>query len=361
MDFVPIQLYYPIYYNIILLIVVITFIHTQSQQIGSNSNISFMRYFGYLTLFFVVIYMGLRPLHAIFIDMGTYAALYREHQSGYIYITITDAVFNGYVSICSKIMSVQMFFFVSTLLYVWPLYIICKKWFKSYWFYAFVFLIASLSFWAYGVNGIRNGIAGSLLLLGMSRAKRFYQIIFIILAIGFHKSMLLPALGFLVTHFYNKPKTFFIFWLLSIPLSLISGGFWESYFSGLSIVDDDRLSYLTAATESGAFRYAGFRWDFLFYSASAVFAGWYYIGKKEFNDKFYWRLFNTFVFANAFWILVIRANFTNRFAYLSWFMMALVIVYPLLKQNIILNQHRKTGFILIGYFMFTYVFNFLLK
>ena len=254
-----------------------------------------------------------------------------------------------------------MFFFVCILLYILPLYTICKKWFKSYWFYAFIFLIASLSFWTYGVNGIRNGIAGSLLLMGMSRVKLSNQIIFIVLAIGFHKSMLLPALGFLITQFYNKPKVFFIFWLLSIPLSLISGGFWENYFSGLNIVDDDRLRYLTTATESGAFRYSGFRWDFLLYSASAVFAGWYYIVKKEFNDKFYWRLFNTFVFANAFWILVIRANFTNRFAYLSWFMMALVIVYPLLKQNLILNQHRKIGFILMGYFMFTYVFNFLLK
>ena len=31
----------------------------------------------------------------------------------------------------------------------------------------------------------------------------------------------------------------------------------------------------------------GFRWDFLVYSASGVFAGWYYIFKQKYQDKLY--------------------------------------------------------------------------
>lgn len=361
MDFIPIQLYTPIYFHIILFVVLLTFIHTQSQKIRSKTNITFMQYSGYLILLFVLLYMGLRPIDGVFVDMGTYARIFLLYQSGQIFINISDPVFNSFISFSSKIMSLQMFFLICTLLYILPLYIVSKKWFKAYWFYAFLFLIGSLSFWTYGVNGIRNGIAGSLLLLGMSRDKRVFQIIWIVLAIGFHKSMLLPALGFLITQFYNKPKHYILFWLLCIPLSLISGGFWENLFSRFTFLSDERLRYLTTEANVGAFSKTGFRWDFLFYSASAVFAGWYYIVKKNFNDKFYWRLFNTYVFANAFWILVIRANFTNRFAYLSWFMMALVIVYPLLKQNLILSQHKKIGFILIGYFSFTYLMDVVLK
>ena len=36
--------------------------------------------------------------------------------------------------------------------------------------------------------------------------------------------------------------------------------------------------------------------------------------------------------ANAFWILVIRSSFSNRFAYLSWFLMAIIIFYPFFKH-----------------------------
>ena len=123
--------------------------------------------------------------------------------------------------------------------------------------------------------------------------------------------------------------------MLCIPISLAAGGFWENFFGSLGF-QDDRLSYLTEGNvNDDDFSSTGFRWDFLLYSATAVYAGWYFIIKKGFEDKIYFWLFNTYVFANAFWILVIRANFSNRFAYLSWFMMALVIIYPLLKKEMI--------------------------
>jgi surface polysaccharide O-acyltransferase-like enzyme len=66
------------------------------------------------------------------------------------------------------------------------------------------------------------------------------------------------------------------------------------------------------------------------------------------------------VFANAFWILVIRANFSNRFAYLSWFMMALVIIYPLLKKEMIKNQYKVLAKVMLIYFAFTFLMNVIL-
>lgn len=47
----------------------------------------------------------------------------------------------------------------------------------------------------------------------------------------------------------------------------------------------------------------------------------------------------------------------NRFAYLSWFMLGLIIVYPLLRRKIIVNQHKKIGLILLIYFGFTFLMN----
>src|SRR5690606_39264861 len=84
----------------------------------------------------------------------------------------------------------------------------------------------------------------------------------------------------------------------------------------------------------------GFRWDFLLYSGLGTFAGWYFIVKRKYEDQFYQWLFHAFLFANAVWILVIRANFSNRFAYLSWFMLGIVIIYPMLKMKFFHDQNR---------------------
>ena len=304
----------------------------------------------------MLLYMGLRPIHGVFVDMQTYAYIFERYKDGESGMSAQDPLFSSYMMFSSKIMSAQSFFLLSTLLYVVPLYIISKKWFQAYWFYAFLFLVGSFSFWAYGVNGIRNGIAGSIFLLGVSRDRRIFQALWILIAIGFHYSLLLPTIGFLLANIYNQPKRFIIFWIICIPISLIANRYWNSFFAGLSFISDERFgNYLTDTSYMGSFRRTGFRWDFLLYSSTAVLAGWYYIIKKQYKDKLYFYLFNTYLFANAFWILVIRASFSNRFAYLSWFMMAIIIVYPLLKERIFFNQHKKLGLILLFYFGFTFI------
>ena len=120
--------------------------------------------------------------------------------------------------------------------------------------------------------------------------------------------------------------------MLCIPLSLVSGGFWEGLFAGF--MADERSSYLTDGNiNNDSFSSSGFRWDFLLYSASAVYTAYFFIFKKNFTDQRYNRLVCVYLAANAFWVLVIRANFSNRFAYLSWFMMGIVIVYPFLTNS----------------------------
>ena len=354
-ELIPIELYTPIYFHILLVVVLVIFSHSMSTPLGSITNLETIKSFGFFLLFFVVLYMGLRPIHGVFVDMKTYARMYEVLRITNMRFDFHDPVFGNFMFLSSKIMSAKAFFFLCAVLYVLPLYVVSKKWFNAYWVYAFLFLVASFSFWAYGVNGIRNGIATSLFLMGVSREKRIYQGGWIVLSIGFHLSMLLPAIGFILANIHNAPKKFLIFWLVSIPLSLLAGSSFQTLFARL-ITDDPRMSnYLTTEVSAGRFSRVGFRWDFLVYSATAVFAGWYYIFRKQFNDKTYFWLFNTYLFANAFWILVIRANFSNRFAYLSWFMMAFIIIYPLLKKIILVEQHQKIGTILMAYYMFTYI------
>ena len=352
-DFIPIEFYTPLYYNILLVFTLVTFLHTQLLTYNNPKNRNYIKVAGSGLFIFVLCYMGLRPIHGVFVDMTTYArGFQRVQENGFSLESYKDPLYGIFLYLCTLTVTVKSFFFICALIYVVPLYVVCKKWFKQYWYYAFLLLVGSFSFWSYGVNGIRNGIATSLFLLAISRDKKSWQMIWIIIALGFHKSLLLPALGFVITWFYNKPKGFFWFWLLTIPLSLALPGFWESFFAGL--VGDDRASYLTKEAEAGVFASTGFRWDFLLYSATGVVAGWYYLFKKKLKDSFYIQLFNTFLFANAFWILVIRANFSNRFAYLSWFMLAIVIIYPWLKHYFINKQHQKLGWLILAYYGFTY-------
>ncbi|MBN1184997.1 MAG: hypothetical protein JXB49_22115, partial [Bacteroidales bacterium] len=74
-----------------------------------------------------------------------------------------------------------------------------------------------------------------------------------------------------------------------------------------------------------------------------------------FTDKLYVQIFNIYVAANAFWILVIRAAFSNRFAYLSWFLMGIVVFYPFFKRRFFRYQQLVLLGSAIAYYLFTYV------
>lgn len=357
-DWIPLELYTPFYYYFLLLIVFVVFMDSQSHKSPSGDKFQLL---GVIVCFLVIAYIGFRPISGrYFGDTGTYGKIFNNYANGALITSNRDFLFHTFMKFSSSFMNVHFFFFTCALLYVLPLYLVSKKWFKELWFFGFIFFITTFEFWAYGTNGVRNGIAGSLFLLAISRDQRIFQLLFLFMAISFHKTMLLPAGGFILANFYNKPKYLIYFWLLCIPLSLVGGSIFETFFGSLGF--DDRLSYFTEGNAYGDdFSSTGFRWDFLLYSASAVYAGWFYIVKKGYQDKVYFWIFNTYIFADAFWILVIRANFSNRFAYLSWFMIGLVIVFPLLRQNFIKNQYKTLGIILLLQFAFTFLMNVILK
>ena len=355
-NFVPIESYYPIYINICLFLVLFTILHTRVVPMESPKNLSFINISGLLLLAFLVLYIGLRPIHPIFGDTVNYVVTYSNYQIGLPIKNAEDYGWHVFMKALAPYMSIHAFFTIISFIYIFPLYKISTTYFKEYWYYAFLMFVVSFSFWTYSVNGIRNGAACSLFLWGLCYEKRkILMVMFFGFALLFHKTLFLPILAYLATYFYNNPKFYFKGWLMCIPLSLVLGGVWISLFSSLGFADDRLSGYLSSSSEEGTFSATGFRWDFLFHSAFAVFVGWYFVVKKGFSDALYNRLLNTYLICNGFWVLVIRANFSNRFAYLSWFMMAIVIIYPLLKKNFFKNQHALLGNIILAYFSFTYL------
>jgi hypothetical protein len=300
--------------------------------------------------------MGLRPISARFGDTINYNRTFTNYMNGAnISETVGDYGWHVFMKFLSNFMTIHGFFLICAIIYIFPMYKLSKQLFNKYWYYSFLMFVVSFSFWTYGVNGVRNGAACSLFLLGLAyRNNKMVMSLFFVIAVLFHKTLFLPIIAYCLTYIYNNPTFYFKGWLACIPLSLAMGGFWISLFAGLGFADDRLAGYLTTQAEEGTFASTGFRWDFLFHSAFAVFAGWYYIYKKKFKDNFYNQLLNTYLICNGFWVLVITANYSNRFAYLSWFMMALIIIYPLLKKQLFKNQHFLIGKVMLVYFSFTY-------
>ena len=183
--------------------------------------------------------------------------------------------------------------------------------------------MGAFSFFSYGVNGIRNGVATSFIVLALSYISgnlkdKLLCAFFCFVVINCHGSALLPVVTMLFAYFFKRPKFMFYVWGLSVLGSLIIG---QSLSSILTILGlDERLMHYMTLEETeeteAAIAAARFRWDFLIYSFMPILMGWYCIYKKKICDLKYHLLLGTYIYANAVWVILIRLPFTNRFAYL---------------------------------------------
>ncbi len=316
-----------------------------------------------LSILFIII-VGLRPISGYYFgDTVNYAFGYYSLQSGVGNMLIDsggDWLFYLLMSTCSQVMDVQGFFLIVESLYIIPVVIACKRWFSNNLTLALLFCFTAFSFFSYGTNGIRNGMACSLVILALSyingsaRNKVFAGVL-AFAAISVHKSTALPVLMMVLSLFYKNTKVMLGIWLFSVFISLAVGGFVESFFAGLGF--DDRLaSYITNEDSNDQFSSTGFRFDFLLYSIMPIILGYYTVIKRKVQDDNYLLLLHTYILSNAVWVMLIRASFSNRFAYLSWFLYPLVLAYPLLKLDIWGDsQGRKCAYILLGHVAFTYL------
>ena len=323
---------------------------------------SYYGIFIYALVFIIVV--GFRPVHHAFGDTINYASTYSSYgQISERISTARDSLFYSFMWLCSQFMSVSWFFFIIESLYIVPIVIGCYRLLRKNADIGILFCFAAFSFFTYGVNGIRNGVALSLVFLAISyfRGPVWNKVICAILSllgIAIHASAALPVVCMVAASFIRKPKWFFYFWGVSILVSLIAGNAVSNMFAGLGF--DERLSdYILVDVDDNAFSHVGFRWDFLLYSSAPILLGWYVI-KKRVYDNTYLLLLGTYILANAFWIMVIRAEYSNRFAYLSWFLYPIVLVYPLLKLRLWpKTQGQKSSLIMMAHLAFTLIMVFI--
>lgn len=252
-----------------------------------------------------------------------------------------DMLFRLYNQFVRKLTdSYIIYFFITALIYTGCYYWSCIKLAPKGTLIMFLMFCSSMFFIAYGVNTIRAGLAMALLIYGISSYQK-NKILFYVLgicAINIHFSIALTFIAFIIANILKTPKFCFYLWCACIMASIFAGAWFENLFA--NIIDDSKFNnYVLASQELDSHYKSGFRIDFILYSIIPIILGYYYIYKKKFNDKYYFGLYCTYIIANSFWILVIRANFSDRFAYLSWALMPILIIYPLLHQKLFKQQY----------------------
>lgn len=345
----------------------------------------------------IIVLLGLRPVSHFFGDTVNYAASYLRVTPVFGEIDWSKEWLFGLITVWCKSMgfTVYAWFLLLAIGYFGIMFYAYKKaLFENAWF-AMLFAFSAFSTLTYGVNGLRNGLACSIVTLAIIFAAKdknyVITVVLCFLALGIHKSTLLPMAAMVGALFIiKKPQIALTFWLISIPLSLAAGGPISNFFMGLGF-DDRAGQYMSgngieAGTSVGK---TGFRWDFLLYSAMPVWLIWHVQktikrkrqqmgGEKTIEeeesgvygagilaDAESMRVYNVlaviYLLANAFWVMVIKANFSNRFAYLSWFLYPLVIAYPVIRLHIWEDQDKKAGLILLAHASFTIVMHMLGK
>ena len=360
---IPVEYYTTVYY-ILLCVILVIFLLPKLLAKSLEFNYTFtQKAFSFAILTICILFIGLRdPLGAFeyFGDTRAYTRTFEKIKYGYKTEFTKDIGFYVYMKLISSFASVKFFYLISAFIYVYLPYLTFKKWFRDYSIFVFIAYVASFSFLPFGINGLRNGLASAIFIFGLSFFdKKWFMFILFALSISFHKGMLLPLFAFFMSYFIQSPKKILLIWLLSIPISYTIGKNIESLallvFGEDTFLQDERAQTYFSE-ESNIEKVAGqFRIDFIIYSAIAVFVGYWAIIKKGFNNILYKKIWSLYLIANAIWILLIYVPYTNRIAYLSWFIMPIVLTAPFVSEIrfTIKGNKQKLLYVMYGSLAFT--------
>ncbi len=353
---IPAELYSFIYTHLMLVLVFVTLM---SYVNGGGQG--FNRVANFIVPAFLIFYIGTRPLSGFFIDMQTYAQTFEVAANrGVVYYS--DFLFSAFMLGLSQVTTVEVFFFACAVIYIFPIIAGLRHRHGNFAFGAFISIITSFSFFTYGVNGIRNGMATSIMVAAIAWSDR--KVVFALLAVaayGTHNTLAVPILFYFLTFFNSNVVFYSCLWFSTLFFTATTGGSAATFLANLlSSSEDTRIGYLTTRGDDKG----GFRTDFIIYSIVPVIVSYAWAKAHTRKDPFYQRLICAYLATNAFWLLAMYAAFSNRFAYLSWFMMPWLIVYPFIPNKNNRGQYTSQKIevnhfaaMLAGQFAITYLFD----
>lgn len=337
-------------YTIFFLILTIAY-RSRTSGIGAESVL-----YGYntnndklmLLCIFTSVYIGLRPaVYGYFSDSLGYYLSFDELavqplSFKVLFESSKDGLFYCFELLCTRFTTATGWFIIIALFYYMCVMFAARRLFANNAYAAMIAFFVSFSTFSYATNGLRNGMACSFLLLAFSyitvpgKKNLIAALIIGFIATQLHASVTLPALCCLLVVLVKKVRNIHLaiyIWFGAIIAYFILGNNVSSLFQNINF--DYRLDKYIAESEHYAITAkSGFRIDFLIYSAMPIWMAWYSAVKCKITDRTFNILACTYIYANAFWILLMNVAFSNRFAYLSWFIYPFVLVYPVLKFNL---------------------------
>lgn len=355
-EFISASLYQPIY---LLIVAIITFI-CYGYYHPRDGRLQYKDKTGMFTIILVVctsIIIGLRPNSGkYFVDMGNYVSYYVDIYEGLPFTFNWDSdniVFdNLFVWWASERLGIHKFFLLIATIYFGGAYLGIRKLFPNDKLVAYLVFLAAFSTFSYATNGIKAGAAASLFLCAMGYRKNLIICIpLVLISWGFHHSMILPVAAFGLTLIIRNCSIYFLGWFVCLILAATNIQEFSLYFA--RFITEHGAEYLTTTEVSEGLK-VGLRVDFIIYSSVPVLVGIYTLFIKEIKvSSLYKQLLNLYLCTNGVWMLCMYANYTNRIAYLSWFLYPIVLVYPFLQEQWGKERYRVFGRVMLLHLCFT--------
>ena len=358
---IPASLYQTIYLTLVTIMTL--FVYSQYQSRNGLREFAPSRtdaLVGVLVLF-LILFIGFRPVSGrYFVDMANYVLFYEAFYDGATFVfdwdsenKIFDNLFAWWGSV--RLGYTSFFVFVATI-YFAGAYLGIRKLFPNHRLTAFLVFLAAFSTFSYGTNGIKAGAATSLFIWALGYRENLKICIpLVLLSWGFHHSMIMVVAAFVVTMFVKNPKYYFWLWGFCFLMAAAHVTAFAHLFAGATT--EHGAEYLLGSGGNEGTK-GGFRIDFIVYSAMPVIVGWYAVMKKKLPvSELYKKLLSLYLCLNGVWMLCMYAEFTNRIAYLSWFIYPIVLIYPFLNEQWGRDRYKKFGLVMLGHLGFTLFMN----
>lgn len=334
-----------------------------NSRILERNNQSKYTLLAYLLAGIVILFIGLRPLSYVFIDMVNYNEyyvhlIYNETHFEFDPDALNLIYDNFFSYLAINGYDISVFFFLMAALNFGCLFFALKKFYPNDILYAFIIYLGAFSTFPYATNGLKAGVAASIFLLALAFYKKpVYAILFCFLALGFHHSMKIPIVAFLMAYYIKNPKFFFYFWGVCFLFSLFHLTGPVEFLAQFG--DEGKVGEYLSAIDQAWEGKSGFRLDFILYGFPPIAIGYWLIFKKRIYDRLFLILLGTYMISNSVWLLLMYVPFNNRFAYLSWLLLPVVCVYPFFKLKLPVPQYKYLNYVVglyLAFFIFAYFY-----
>lgn len=361
---IPASLYKPIYYAIVSIMSIWVFAKCTHLSIagvaekGTRINAKKTSVdSSVILLLAIIVFIGLRPVSGVyFVDMAGYYDWYNHTLGNNFTFSLHTENFiwdNFFAWWIYMKFSFSLFMLFVAAIYYGCAFAACKKLFPNDNLTAFLVFLGAFSTFSYGTNGIKAGAAASVCLLALAyKDRRALFAILLIASWGLHHSMVMVLASVITAKYVKNTKLFFVVWILSLLVAAAHIGFFQDIFA--SMADESGARYLQTESNYEGY-YTGFRFDFVIYSAMPIIIGWFLLMKRNIKANGYEFWLRVYLISNSIWMLCMYASFTNRIAYLSWFLYPIVLVYPFFKFKWSAKQYvigRNIAFVQLAFTLF---------